>query len=96
MLQFKHTAQFSLRKGVVGTALVHPAAAQLPLGALVCNFDEDGPMDHDDVVTFFHGRSVHHALPPSHSALSHLAPSHVALCIRALPPSHLLPLLQLF
>ena len=56
--KFKHTAQFTLRKGVASTALITPAAAQLPLGALVCNFDEDGPMDHDEVVTFFHGASL--------------------------------------
>ncbi|HPH67426.1 MAG TPA: M3 family metallopeptidase [Kofleriaceae bacterium] len=60
--KYKHAAQFTLRDGVAG--------AQLPEGALVCNFPDpqasSGPalMEHDDVVTMFHefGHLMHHIL----------------------------------
>lgn len=52
--KFNHAAQFTVRTGVDGR--------QVPIGALICNFPADGPMDHDDAVTFLHefGHLIHH------------------------------------
>ncbi|ESQ74146.1 M3 family metallopeptidase [Asticcacaulis sp. AC402] len=52
--KFNHAAQFTVRTGVEGE--------QVPIGALLCNFPADGPMDHDDAVTFLHefGHLIHH------------------------------------
>jgi thimet oligopeptidase len=49
--KYKHAAQFTLANGVCDR--------QLPAAALVCNFpggpsNENGLLEHDDVVTFFH------------------------------------------
>ncbi|MBO9558169.1 MAG: Zn-dependent oligopeptidase [Caulobacter sp.] len=51
--KYNHAAQFPIRTGVEGR--------QVPVGALICNFPADGPMDHDDVVTFLHefGHLIH-------------------------------------
>jgi thimet oligopeptidase len=51
--KYNHAAQFSIRTGVKGR--------QVPIGALVCNFPAEGPMDHNDVVTFLHefGHLIH-------------------------------------
>jgi thimet oligopeptidase len=51
--KFNHAAQFPIRTGIEGR--------QVPVGALICNFPADGPMDHDDVVTFLHefGHLIH-------------------------------------
>lgn len=51
--KFSHAAMFSLRYGIAGRSV--------PVGALVCNFPAEGPMDHDDVTTFLHefGHLVH-------------------------------------
>ncbi|ESQ87213.1 hypothetical protein ABAC460_20800 [Asticcacaulis sp. AC460] len=52
--KYNHAAQFTVRTGVEGV--------QVPIGALLCNFPADGPMDHDDAVTFLHefGHLIHH------------------------------------
>jgi thimet oligopeptidase len=59
--KYKHAAQFPLVNGVLD--------AQLPEGALVCNFPDPAVqspalMEHDDVVTLFHefGHLMHHLL----------------------------------
>lgn len=51
--KFSHAAQFDIRTGLEGR--------QVPIAALVCNFPETGPMDHDDVTTFLHefGHLIH-------------------------------------
>ena len=51
--KYNHAAQFPIRTGVEGR--------QVPVGALICNFPADGPMDHDDAVTFLHefGHLIH-------------------------------------
>ncbi len=51
--KYNHAAQFPIRTGIEGR--------QVPVGALVCNFPADGPMDHDDAVTFLHefGHLIH-------------------------------------
>lgn len=51
--KFNHAAQFGIRTGVAGR--------QVPVGALICNFPGEGPLGHDDVVTFLHefGHLIH-------------------------------------
>lgn len=58
--KFKHAAMFPIQTGLSG------ARAQMPFGALACNFPEPKEGDkalmlHDDVVTFFHefGHLIH-------------------------------------
>jgi thimet oligopeptidase len=54
--KYKHAAQFPMRAGVEGV--------QRAEGALVCNFPKTGPMEHSQVVTFFHefGHLMHHVI----------------------------------
>jgi thimet oligopeptidase len=51
--KYSHAAQFAVRYGIAGRSV--------PVGALVCNFPAEGPMDHDDVTTFLHefGHLIH-------------------------------------
>lgn len=44
--KFSHAALFPLRYGMAGRSV--------PVGALLCNFPAEGPMDHKDVTTFLH------------------------------------------
>lgn len=64
--KYKHAAQFDCRKGVMGQ---DGTFAQIPQGALICNFPEPNGaspalMEHHDVVTMFHefGHLLHHVL----------------------------------
>jgi len=58
--KYKHAAAFPLVSGVSGI--------QVPQAALVCNFPAVGPMEHDQVETFFHefGHLLHHLFGGEH------------------------------
>jgi thimet oligopeptidase len=51
--KYSHAATFPIRNGIAGR--------MVPVGALVTNFPETGPMEHDDVTTFLHefGHLIH-------------------------------------
>lgn len=51
--KYNHAAAFPIRTGIEGR--------QVPVGALICNFPGEGPMEHGDVVTFLHefGHLIH-------------------------------------
>ncbi len=58
--KYKHAAAFPMISGVVDR--------QEPEATLVCNFPAEGPMEHDQVQTFFHefGHLIHHIFGGDH------------------------------